>query len=121
MEDADGRLWPMASVIEGSALNKGRLVRFGYAMLTAQEETILGPVGTRLPAHEFHYWDTTDQGGCFLAEKPLTARTWQCMYKKNHLLAGFPHLYFYGNPSAAENYIAACRHFLHERGKKDVG
>lgn len=109
MEDADGRSWPMAGVIPAKAVKKGRLVRFGYAQLTSMTETILGPAGLTLPAHEFHYWDTTCSGGCFAAEKPLTDRTWQCMYQKNNLLAGFPHFYFYGNQEAARSYTAACR------------
>lgn len=108
MEDNNGRFWPMAAVIPGRAEKKGRLVRFGYTMLTAQEDTILGPAGMRLPAHEFHYWDTTDMGGSFLAEKPLVKRSWLCMHHSRNLLAGFPHLYFYGNVDAARNYMTAC-------------
>lgn len=111
MEDEDGRSWPMAGVIPGRAEKKGRLVRFGYAQLTSMEETLLGPAGMTLPVHEFHYWDTTCSGGCFVAAKPLTDRTWQCMYQKGSLLAGFPHFYFYGNPEAARYYVEKCRHY----------
>ncbi len=116
MGDNDGKYWPMAAVIPGRALKQGRLVRFGYTMLTAQEKTILGPAGTRLPAHEFHYWDTTDAGSSFIAQKPLLNRSWPCIWHRENLLAGFPHFYFYGNRAAAENYVAACR--AYDRSRK---
>ena len=28
--------------------------------------------------HEFHYWDSTDNGGDLTAVKPLTGRSWRC-------------------------------------------
>lgn len=109
MEDADGELWPMAGVIRGSAVRKERLVRFGYCELTAREETILGPAGTILRAHEFHYWDSDNQEGAFTACKPGRAGEWKCMLHRRNLLAGFPHLYFPGAPEVAENFVNACR------------
>lgn len=118
MEDTKGRFWPMAAVIDGRAEKKERLVRFGYTVLTAQEETILGPAGTVLPAHEFHYWDSTWAGGCFEAAKPVGNREWACMYRENNLLAGFPHFYFYGNVTAAEAYVGACRKYQCEHDFK---
>mgnify|MGYP000323300097 CR=1 FL=1 len=36
MEDADGRFWPMVGLVPGKAVKKGRLVRFGYAVLTSE-------------------------------------------------------------------------------------
>ena len=109
MEDADGEYWPMAGVISGRAIRKERLVRFGYCELTAQEETILGPAGLHLRAHEFHYWDSDNQEGSFTAHKPGRPGEWKCMFRRGNLLAGFPHLYFPGTPEVAENFVNACR------------
>lgn len=118
MEDVSGNIQKMAGVIPGRAFRTDHLVRFGYCELTSLEDTILGPAGLTLRAHEFHYWDTRGEGkeGAFLAEKPVDApfRTgsqsrWQCMYNKENLLAGFPHLYFPGNPDTAKAFIRNCK------------
>ena len=112
MEDADGRYWRMVGLVPGKAVKKGRLVRFGYAVLTSEADTILGPKGMQMPVHEFHYWDTTCESGCFEAAKPMTGRRWQCMYRKKHMLAGFPHFYFNANKEMAVHYLEACRDYI---------
>lgn len=67
----------------GKGVKKGRLVRFGYAVLTSETDTILGPKGLQMPVHEFHYWDTTCEEGCFEAHKPLTERRWHACIRRN--------------------------------------
>ena len=109
MEDTEGKYWQMAGVLPGKAFRCERLVRFGYCELTAQEESILGPAGTVLRAHEFHYWDSENKAGSFTAHKPGKPGNWNCMIRRGNLLAGFPHLYFPGAPQAAENFVQSCR------------
>ncbi len=113
MEDDQGVKHEMVGAISGEAENKGKLVRFGYTHLTLNEDCLIGKKGMTLPAHEFHYWDTTSQGSVCHAQKPLMKRSWDCMVRneKGNLLAGFPHLYFYGNETAAENFIERCRKY----------
>lgn len=113
MEDADGRCWRMVGLVPGKAVKKGRLVRFGYAVLTSEKDTILGPKGIQMPVHEFHYWDTTCESGCFEAAKPMTGRRWKCIYQKKQMLAGFPHFYFNANREMAVHYLEACRKYSH--------
>ncbi len=118
MEDVSGEIRKMAGVIPGRAFRTNHLVRFGYCELTSLEDTILGPAGLKLRAHEFHYWDTKGEGkeGSFLAGKPVTdfvkispQNSWRCMYSRDNLLAGFPHLYFPGNMAAAIAFLWNCR------------
>ncbi len=115
MEDKDGVFRHMAGIVPGRAVKKDRPVNFGYAKLTADEETILGPAGMSVPVHEFHYWDTTNTGGCFTASKEGSQKKRQCMYHYKNLLAGFPHFYFYADPDIAGNFVEACRKFGEER------
>ena len=58
LEDANGERWPMAGVLPGQGFRVGRLVRFGYAALTAHADSMLFHAGERLPVHEFHHWDS---------------------------------------------------------------
>ena len=109
LADGEGREWPMAGVFPGRAANTGRLGRFGYITLTAKTDGLLGPAGTKIPAHEFHYWDTDAPGSAFRAEKPQSTRGWDCAYHTPTLYAGFPHFHFCAARSAAQRFVAAAR------------
>ena len=116
LSDGEGRDWPMAGALPGRAANTGRLGRFGYVTLTAKKDGLLGPAGTRLPAHEFHYWDCTDCGADMTAGK-ANGRTWPCGFAGESLYAAFPHFHWGGEiPMAArfvrvaEAYREAKRH-----------
>lgn len=54
--------------------DSGRLSRFGYGIMTAMGDSVLGPVGTNVPAHEFHHWDSPENGDCFSFKKPVGTR-----------------------------------------------
>ena len=109
LADGEGRERPMAGVFPGRAANTGRLGRFGYITLTARTGGLLGPAGTKIPAHEFHYWDTDAPGSAFRAEKPQSTRGWDCAYHTPTLYAGFPHFHFCAARSAAQRFVAAAR------------
>ena len=109
LADGEGREWPMAGVFPGRAANTGKLGRFGYLTLTAKTCGLLGPAGTKIPAHEFHYWDTDAPGSAFRAEKPQSTRGWDCAYHTPTLYAGFPHFHFCAARSAAQRFVAAAR------------
>lgn len=90
LEGADGNLYEMAGLVDGIGFRTNRLSRFGYIALT-------GPKGETIRGHEFHYWDTSLEGGDWLAKKPLSDRAWRCMVQTDTLLCGFPHLYYPSN------------------------
>ena len=71
--------------------------------LTAQEDGLLGPAGTQLKAHEFHYYDSSDNGSSFKAVKP-NGRSWSCVVTTDTIYAGYPHLFLYANIPAAESF-----------------
>ena len=82
--------------------------------LTAKKDGLLGRAGTRLPAHEFHYWDSDAPGSDFRADKPQSSRGWDCAFHTPTLYAGFPHFHFWAAPSAARNFVAAARRYVQE-------
>ena len=107
MEDIKGQSYAMVGYIKGQAYKTAKLGRFGY--ITLKEGTIFGEPITGIPAHEFHYFDSTNCGEAMIAQKPLSNRKWTCMHSSTHLLAGFPHLYYYGNPKVAEAFLRKCK------------
>lgn len=111
LADGEGREWPMAGALPGRAANTGKLGRFGYITLTAKTGGLLGPAGTKIPAHEFHYWDTDAPGSDFRAEKPQSTRGWDCVCHTPTLYAGFPHFHFCAVRSAAQRFVAAARRY----------
>ena len=110
LTDAEGQSWPMVGVLPGEAKDAGRLVRFGYATLSADSDSMLFRAGESFPIHEFHHWDSTANGTALAAKKPVGGAEWRCGFVNEHFYAGFPHLYWAGTPlpqrfaAAAENY-----------------
>ena len=115
LEDTDGKVYPMAGVLPGSGIRTGHLVRFGYAELTAKTDSMLFRAGEKLPIHEFHHWDSTDNGADFTAHKNETMQ-WDCGFANRHLYAGFPHLYWAGTP-LPRRFAAAALHYKRHKGQ----
>ena len=108
MEAMDKKFYHMAGVLPGRAYRTPRLNRFGYVTLI-QNHSVLGceTLG-EIPAHEFHYFDSENCGKAFHAAKPESMRNWECIHGTETMLAGFPHLYYYGNPKVAEAFLKEC-------------
>jgi len=109
LADETGQVWPMAGVLPGRAAPAGHLVRFGYKTLCAETDSLLFRRGERVNAHEFHYWDTTENGTDLRAEK--NGRSERCGFVSESLYAAFPHLYFAGRPELAQRFVDAARRF----------
>ncbi len=109
LECETGTVRPMAGVLPGLGSRRDRLVRFGYAEMTAEEDSLLFRAGETVPVHEFHYWDCTENGTSFTMRKPVTGRTWREGFASPSLYAAFPHLYFAGHPELARRFVQAAR------------
>jgi cobyrinic acid a,c-diamide synthase len=120
LQGTDGEIYPMVGALPGEAVRKERLVRFGYAELTARGESLLFRSGERVPIHEFHYWDSSENGADLTATKPLTGRSWSCGFASERLYAAFPHLYFAGHPQLARRFVEAARQYEKERNEHGV-
>ena len=96
--------YDMVGIFDGNVFNAGKLTRFGYISLKSNDSFLDGIKG-----HEFHYWDTDNNGETCLAVKPSGKRNWKCMRKYKNTLAGFPHLYYYSKPEFAEEFLNKCR------------
>lgn len=115
MEDIEGCVREMAGVIPGNVFKTDRLGRFGYITLKQKNRVFCDEQLGELPAHEFHYFDSENCGTSFLAEKPFSSRNWECIHGSDRILAGFPHLYYYGNPNVAAAFLKQCAEYKRER------
>ncbi|MDO5477268.1 MAG: hypothetical protein Q4F43_09185, partial [Eubacteriales bacterium] len=145
------RKLPMCGVLPGTCRMTDRLVRFGYLELVnhTEKESVAdraetavpgsrkdaeaaGPEG-KLPAagylspghtirgHEFHYFDSTDNGDACTACKPGRRRSWNCMVVQGNIMAGFPHLYYRSDPAFAQAFVDRCRTFAQSRRRAGTG
>ena len=98
---------PMCACLPGAGFRTDRLQRFGYQWLVAEEDSLLFRRGESVPAHEFHYWDCTENGSDLRVEKP-NGKTWRCGYTGKSLYAAFPHLHLGGELPLAKRFAEAC-------------
>lgn len=114
IETIDGISYPMVGVLSGKCTYTGKLVRFGYIEITEKNGRFL-PENTVIRGHEFHYFDSTDNGCDCIAKKPVTGRTYPCVITGETYFLGFPHLYYPSNPEFAERFVLMCRRYQNVR------
>lgn len=115
IEDSKGVYKGAAGVLKGKCFHAGALKRFGYIVL--EGGLVFGRDVGKIPAHEFHYYDSEHCGNAFMAKKPLSDRGWECMISTDTLLAGFPHIHYEGNQKVAEAFLEACTFTAQTAGK----
>ncbi len=108
MQDSSGAPHRMVGFIDADAIKTDKLVRFGYIAVTPKRNSNYIKKGHTIRAHEFHYWDSTDNGDVMTAEKPSGNRRWDCMHEYKNTLCGFAHMYYCSDPEIVYNFIERC-------------
>ncbi len=106
--DMKGNNYPMVGVIKGSSTLQKKLSRFGYSTLKAKKDNLLCLKGDSFNVHEFHYYDSDNNGDDFEAAKPNSEKKWDCIFATDTLFAGYPHMHFYGNIDCAKRFMQKC-------------
>ncbi len=107
----NGESKKMCGIFPGRGKIKNRLVRFGYVEFFSERGGMFGPAGTRLKGHEFHYFDTDQNGSGLLFKKAGGKTEWRGAFYTDVMYAGFPQLSFQSNPSAAASFLKSCESF----------
>ncbi|GAB6082911.1 cobyrinate a,c-diamide synthase [Desulfuromonas carbonis] len=109
-ESIDGRA--MTGIFPGAARLLPRRKALGYRAVTLRKDTLLGPAGTVVRGHEFHYsefepgavvdrvYRVSRRDGAALADEG---------FRRGNLLASYIHLHFGSNPQVAEHFVTCCR------------
>ncbi len=111
LQDESGTVHEMAGAFSGTGRPTGHLVRFGYLYMTALQDTLLFRKGEAIPAHEFHHWDTDDNGRDLEAVKARGGQPWKCAYVSDSMYAGFPHISLGGEMPLAERFVERMKDF----------
>lgn len=106
VSDLEGNLFPAAGVVPGTCRMEKRLVGMGYAEGELVRDSLLGPAGTRVRGHEFHYSRYLPVAGKeSWALRLLSGRREGQLegYARDNVFASYLHIHFASNPQAAEH------------------
>ncbi len=115
--DEEGTAYPMAGVIKGSCRKQKGLTRFGYVTLQTVPGSELS-AGSLVHAlagmrgHEFHYYDSTDNGSDMLLMKAGEEISWAAMHVSADYVFGFAHLYYASDPAFVDAFIDRMRSYV---------
>lgn len=110
LQGSDGSYYKMADIVKGKAYKTEKLSRFGYVMICEEDKVLIR-------GHEFHYYDSENNGSELLAVKPSVAggeivkgkRSWSCIHREPGFLAGFPHMYYRSGEAFIDEWLESCR------------
>ncbi len=120
--DFDGDVFPMLEVIPGEVVMNRKLQTVGYVSAEMQRDTVLGPKGTVLRGHEFHFSSEcepeagADYPRAFTFRKTRNPAPYPAGYAKGNILGSYLHLHFAGAEDAAASFVAACEKFAKGEG-----
>ena len=101
-----GEEYNMAGVLDAKAEYTDHLVRFGYFNI-CECESFKGLAGMK--GHEFHYFDSTDNGEDALLEKTSTGKKYSAMKIDKNRVMGFPHLYYNSSSEFVDEFIRVMK------------
>ena len=94
LKTLDGKFSEFCGIfdIKISMKEKLNIGRFGYINIDVR-------TGIRTKGHEFHYSEISynNEEESFFTIWKNDGRSWECGYRKNYTLAGYPHIGFYSN------------------------
>jgi cobyrinic acid a,c-diamide synthase len=107
LADAESRVFGMWDLIPARVHMRSRFTALGYVTMVADKPIILGPQGTEVRGHEFHYSELEPLS-------PLPYGTRLLRHDRapkrdgihiGRLLAGYAHLHFGSNPEVARSLL----------------
>ncbi|WP_249324272.1 cobyrinate a,c-diamide synthase [Wansuia hejianensis] len=88
----------MVGLLKGKCKTTNKLQRFGYVNIKLQKDCILGEVGNKIFAQEYHKSTLeTKSEEIFHINKPMSTREWSCGYRYKNVLGYYQHINFLGN------------------------
>lgn len=113
IQDLNGQTFPMVGIFPMRAKMEHRLKVLGYREITTLKESVLGPKGTRVRGHEFHYshmQNIEPDLKCIycMTDRKAVAHGKEGLTRKN-VLGSYVHLHWGSNPEVAGNFVYCCR------------
>jgi len=117
--DADGNSNRFAGVFPAMARMLPWRKSLGYREVTLTADTLLGPAGTVIRGHEFHYSELDMPESvprCYAVTRRGSNESEMEGFQFRNVLGSYVHLHFAGNPQVAENFVHCCRQRRERKG-----
>ena len=117
IETAGGDRCPMAGILPFATRMLKQRKALGYTEVMLRRPCLLGDTGARLRGHEFHYSEicnaveTADLRHAYQIQGRKANQVRLEGYQVGSVLASYVHLHLGSAPSAAHNWVAACRRY----------
>ena len=105
LKDKEGRQYDMVGALKGSSFMTDKLSHFGYVAASANGDNPYLKEKDRVRGHEFHYYDTTDNGDLLTITKLSSGKSWSGYQAKGNVFAGFAHLYYPSCEKFVERFL----------------
>ncbi len=113
LQDGSDNRYAMAGVLPLHVRMLPRLKSLGYREVVLLADTLLGPAGTTVRGHEFHYSEIIGDTAALRQVYQVAPRQGGAPrlegYSLGNVLASYLHLHFGSNPAAAKAFTHACR------------
>jgi cobyrinic acid a,c-diamide synthase len=112
LSSADGGVYPMLGIVPLKMEMTSKLVDFGYVTVTFTQNCLLGPRGTTVRGHSFHYsriCSDCEVATSYHVDFSLSGKQQQEGFTLGNVLASYVHLHFGANPTVAQHFVAAVR------------
>ena len=118
LEDLEGRAHAGCGILPGRARMGRKLAALGYREGRTLRDSVLGPAGTLLSGHVFHFSTVEGAEGVLSLGLPAPAGAGRPARPpepdgsaRGSAFGSYLHLHFMKNPEALANFAAACRTF----------
>jgi cobyrinic acid a,c-diamide synthase len=112
LSTADGSVYPMLGILPLEMEMTSKLVDFGYVTVTFAQDCLLGPRGTTIRGHSFHYsriYSDCEVATSYQVDFSLSGKQQREGFTRGNVLASYVHLHFGANPVVARHFVGAIR------------
>ena len=115
IRDLDGQAFPMVGIFPIRAKMEHRLKALGYREVVTIKDSILGPEGTKVRGHEFHYsqiQSVDPDSECIytMMDRKAVLHDKEGFVQKR-VLGSYVHLHWGSNPEVAKNFVDYSRRY----------
>jgi cobyrinic acid a,c-diamide synthase len=123
LSTVDGDVYPMLGILPLKMEMTNRLVDFGYVTVTFTQDCLLGPRGTTIRGHSFHYsriCSDSEVATSYQVDFSLSGKQQREGFTRGNVLASYIHLHFGANPAVAQHFAAALRGSGHQTRRREA-
>jgi cobyrinic acid a,c-diamide synthase len=112
LSTTEGSVYPMLGILPLKMEMTSKLVDFGYVTVTFTQDCLLGPRGTTVRGHSFHYsriCADCEAATSYQVDFSLSGKQHKEGFTRGNVLASYVHLHFGANPAIARHFVGAVR------------